>query len=158
MADTVYQTPELFIAEALSLQKDEIPTASVIWLDKNTQTELSKILGHTYPQARLRYWISNKNGIKNQTHVWILDEIGKEYPITAGFVVENKTIQRAQVLIYRETRGAEIHLPQFLAQFRSTHLTENGLSKSVDGIAGATLSVNAMKKMAQAALLLDSKL
>ena len=87
----------------------------------------------------------------------MLDEIGKEYPITAGFVIQGDHIQRAQVLTYRETRGMEIHSPGFLAQFNGSSLKDQELSHKVDGIAGATLSTQAMVKMAKAALLLNQK-
>lgn len=149
-ADTVYQSQEDFLKETF---KEEVKPA-VLWLDKATQDELSKILGHAYPQARLRYWR------KGDTSAWVLEEIGKEYPITAGFVVVGNSIQRAQVLTYRETRGMEIHLPGFLAQFHGNKLADeqgDQLSTKVDGIAGATMSVNAMVKMAKVALILNKK-
>jgi len=85
----------------------------------------------------------------------MLDEIGKEYPITAGFVVSDNHIERAQVLIYRESRGDEIHLPAFLRQFIGSGLDGERLSNKIDGITGATLSVNAMQRMARAALVLN---
>ena len=145
-ADTTYVSPDDFLKQAFI----EPPKPAFLWLDKAAQTQLTNTLGHPYPQARLRYWhIDTKN-------VWILDEIGKEYPITAGFIVADHKIQRAQVLIYRETRGMEIHLPAFLAQFNGAHLSGEKLSNSIDGITGATLSVDAMQRMARAALVLDA--
>ena len=154
-ADTTYVTPDNFLREVFSTADNfEIPKAEFIWLDNSKQAKLTQALGHPYPQARLRYWRAQ------QKTVWILDEIGKEYPITAGFVVADKKIQRAQVLVYRESRGMEIHLPAFLAQFINTHLTDeqkaDQLSNKIDGITGATLSVDAMKRMARAALTLDA--
>lgn len=146
-ADTVYETSENFLKDAFA----EEVKPSVIWLDKATQEEISKILGHPYPQARISYWR------KGNTSVWILDEIGKEYPITAGFIVTDNYIARAQVLIYRETRGMEIHLPAFLARFKNNSLKDGKLANKVDSISGATLSANAMVKMAQLALVLNQK-
>lgn len=149
-ADTVYQTPADFVQQSLHVQADAPALApKVIWLDKQLQQSISAILGHPYPQARLRYWCNA------DTCVWVLDEIGKEFPITAGFVVQGETIKRAQVLVYRETRGMEIHLPRYLAQFRDLRSSGTDLARKVDGIAGATLSCNAMTKMARLALLLN---
>lgn len=150
-ADTVYQTQDDFLRDAFSSAQAGEPKASVFWLDKAAQDDISKILGHPYPQARLRYWR------QGSTSVWILEEIGKEYPITAGFIINDDKIVRAQVLIYRETRGMEIHLPGFLAQFKDNKLAGDKLTNKVDGIAGATMSVNAMIKMAQVALVLNRK-
>ena len=148
LADTHYQTSEEFVRQALPSTQPQQP--AVIWLDKNLQAKITELLGHPYPQARLRYW---RQGAAS---VWVLEEIGKEYPITAGFWVNNGKIARAQVLIYRESRGGEIHLPAFLKQFVGGQLNGNALTTRVDGIAGATLSVNAMTKMAKVALLLDN--
>jgi Na+-translocating ferredoxin:NAD+ oxidoreductase RnfG subunit len=149
-ADTVYQKPEDFVHETFGATS---PAPQFIWLDAKLQQSLTQVLGHAYPQLRIRYWRNNGRT------VWILDEIGKEFPITAGFVVagnvaDNK-VAVARVLIYRETRGDEIHIPAFLKQFVGLHITNDKLDGRVDGITGATLSVNAMKKMAHAALLLD---
>ncbi len=148
-ADTVYLAPDAFVHQTFS----ETPPPAILWLDNNAQAKLAAVLGHRYPQARLHYWrVANKTA-------WILDEIGKDYPITAGFVVVDNRIERAQVLIYRETRGEEIHLLAFLRQFVDAQLEKNNdgekLSKNIDGITGATLSVDAMRRMAQAALVLN---
>ena len=144
-ADTTYLAPDAFLREVFV----EPPQPSVLWLDKSTQAAITATLGHPYPLARLRYWRAHNKS------VWILDEIGKEYPITAGFVVDDARIRRAEVLIYRETRGMEIHLPAFLAQFAGNALDGNQLREPVDGITGATLSVDAMRRMASTALTLD---
>jgi hypothetical protein len=144
-ADTVYLAPNDFLQQTFT----DPPSAALLWLDNAAQSKLIAVLGHPYAQARLRYWRT-----QNQT-VWILDEVGKDYPITAGFVVVDNHIERAQLLIYRESRGEEIHLPAFLRQFIGAHLDGERLSNKIDGITGATLSVDAMRRMAQAALVLN---
>lgn len=144
-ADTVYLTQEDFLREVFGTP----PVARTLWLDNAAQQEVSAILGHPYPRARLRYW-----RVEPKT-AWVLEEIGKEYPITAGFVVQDHTLERARVLVYRETRGMEIHFPSFLQQFAGARLEGRALSKPIDGISGATLSVAAMSRMARTALLLD---
>ena len=150
-ADTVYETPDNFVREAIPSSPAQPLKPSVLWLDKAVQEEITRLIGHPYPQARLRYWR------QGPTSVWILEEIGKENPITAGFVITGDQIARAQVLVYRETRGMEIHLPAFLQQFNGNKLEDSKLTRKIDGIAGATMSVNAMVKMAQLALLLNTK-
>ncbi len=77
----------------------------------------------------------------------------KRNSLHAGFVVANDRIERARVLIYRESRGMEVRYPAFLRQFDGVQLLEQRrLSKRIDGIAGATLSVWAMERMARSAL------
>jgi FMN-binding domain len=146
-ADTVYQTRDDFLREVFGTP----PPAQVLWLDNNVQSSLKEALGHPYGQARLRYW--RKDG----KTAWVLDEIGKEYPITAGFVVGNNTIDTARVLVYRETRGMEVRYPSFLQQFTGARLLDGRLSKPIDGISGATLSVQSMVRMARAALVLNER-
>ena len=61
-----------------------------------------------------------------------------------------------RVLVYRESRGEEVRTPSFLKQFKDAKLTRGDrLDREIDGIAGATLSVGAMERMARLALFFD---
>lgn len=126
-------------------------SSSRLWLDKELQAGIHRILGHDLGVLRLRYW-----GLDGRT-AWILEEVGKEQPITAGIVVNNSRIEKIEVLIFRESRGWEIRYPFFTDQFTGARLEQNNsLSKRIDGISGATLSVMAMQKLARLALLLHA--
>ena len=141
--EQIYLAPEAFLTEAF----DTPPAPSMLWITAEIQPELEKILGHPPPRLRQRYW---KDGAKT---AWILEEIGQEEFITAGFIIATDRIERARVLIYRESRGMEVRYPAFLKQFDGTQLADRQrLSKRIDGIAGATLSVWAMERMARSAL------
>lgn len=145
--EDVYLTPEQFVAEALG---SPVPKPEILWLTKDVAAHATHILGHAPPQLRQRYWKSDGKT------AWILEEIGKEEPITAGFVVENGKVLQARVLIYRESRGGEIRYPAFLKQYEGAGLTtKDYLDRSIDGISGATLSVRAMERMARLALYFD---
>ena len=144
-ADTVYQARDDFLREACGTP----PPVQVRWLDGGVQDALKAVLGHPYGQARLRFWR------KGEKTAWILDELGKEYPITAAFLVEKGAIDTARVLVYRETRGMEVRYPSFLRQFTGARLVDGRLTKPIDGISGATLSVQSMQRMARAALVLN---
>lgn len=146
-ADQVLLPPDEFLRQTFG---PTAPTPQTLWLDAATQRQLKTIFGHNYPQARLRYW-----RVPGKT-AWILEDIGKEFPITAGFVVGKAALDSANVLIYRETRGDEIRYPTFLKQFVGAKLASDRLQPEVDGISGATLSVMAMQRMARAALTLDA--
>jgi hypothetical protein len=142
--EEVLQLPERFVAEAL---ENEAPKPRLLWLTRDIAPVASRILGHSPSQLRQRYW-----GDEART-VWVLEEVGKEEPITAGFVVEGGRIKQARVLIYRESRGGEIRYPAFLKQYDGSTLTaDHYLDRSIDGISGATLSVRAMERMARLAL------
>lgn len=123
----------------------------VLWLLRPQQAAIERLIGHPYPRVALPYWHAGKRT------VWIVEEIGKEEPITFGIVVEDGRIRHMEVLRYQESRGWEIRDPRFLAQYRNARLNDNGLNRDIDAISGATLSVNAATRMALLALWLDQQ-
>ena len=147
MAGGVYQQPADFINKVF---KNKPPKAEVLWLDKTLKKQIASILNHKYKSLRVRYWQQEKKS------VWILEEIGKEKPITTGIVVNDGHIEKVKVLEFRESRGWEVRHDFFTEQFKQATLKKNNqLSKHIDNISGATLSVRAIRKLAQIALLLD---
>lgn len=145
-AKGVYQTPEDFINEVFN---NNPPTAERVIVKGDITENIKSILDQRYKKIRIPYW---RDG--NRT-VWILERIGKELPITAGFVISNNKIENFKVLVFRESRGWEIRNDFFTRQFNGGHLVEkNKLNQSIDNITGATLSVNAMKKLSRMALYL----
>jgi hypothetical protein len=140
-----YQTPETFVAEAFA---GNAPAPALLWITGDLREKATQILGHPPAALRTRYWRMD------QRTAWILEEIGKEEPITVGLVVQDDALETIKVLVYRESRGWEIRHDFFTRQFRQARLQEgNQLDRQIDGIAGATLSVNAMRKLARLALL-----
>lgn len=141
-----YQTPAQFVAETFG---GDAPPAQALWLDDDVRGRLEAVLGHAPKMLRLRYWAADGRT------VWILDEVGKEQPITTGVVVNEGRIEELRVLVFRESRGWQIRYPFFTDQFKRVRLTEEReLSADIDGITGATLSVRAMSRVAKAALTL----
>jgi hypothetical protein len=144
-----YQEPADFLAEAFP---DGVPEARVMWLSGERADTVKSILGHRYTSLRVRYWS------REQRSAWILDEIGKDHPITVGLVINAGRLERIKVLIFRESRGWEVRHPFFTDQFSGAGLTaDNRLDRGIDGISGATLSVRALKKLARLALYFHSK-
>lgn len=158
-----YETPEKFVARIFTATP---PKQSALWLTSNLKAEIQRDFDYQIRGLRVKYWE------KDSRTVWILDEIGKEQPITLGLVIENNAISSISVLIYRESRGGEIRYPFFTDQFKSVQLIDINadknlatnkkenkkkkykLNKRIDGITGATLSVNATKKITKVALFL----
>jgi hypothetical protein len=146
--DQVYRSPEQFIDTAF---RGAPPPARALWVQPPLREELSSSFGWR-PGLRVRYW---QQGGRT---AWILDEIGKDKPITAGVVVADGTIEKIEVLVFRESRGWEVKYPFFTDQFNRVALADSGeLSQRIDGITGATLSVRAMKRMARVALKLHEE-
>ena len=89
--------------------------------------------------------------------IWVLRARGKHGWVRAGFAVENGRIIKTEVLFSKEQRGKVIQTSRFLRQFSGVGLKQGKkLDRHIDGYSGATISVNAMKKMALAVLILDS--
>ncbi|MDH3973095.1 MAG: FMN-binding protein [Deltaproteobacteria bacterium] len=121
-----------------------------MWITKDLRSGIKKILGRDLGVLRVRYWQ------KGERTAWILEEIGKEEPITTAVIINEGKIEQVKVLVYRESRGGEVQYPFFTNQFKGLFLDKRKeLSHSIDGITGATLSVRALKKIAKLALYLD---
>jgi len=149
LAEDVYKAPESFLEDAF---EGAPPKPEALWLTGDTRAAAETIMNRKLNQLRMRYWR------KTARTAWILEEVGKERPITAGFVVEAGKLKAVQVLIYRESRGWEIRYPYFRDQFLDARLTEERrLSRDIDNISGATLSVRAMRRMARLALFLHEQ-
>jgi hypothetical protein len=144
-----YQTPDAFLRETFA---DATPAPEVMWLKGDIKEATAAILGHPYPGLRIRYWG------KDARTAWILEEIGKEKPITVGLVVGPDGMELLRVLEFRESRGWEVRYPFFTDQFGGIGLTaDRQLDRHIDGISGATLSVRALQKLARLALYLHQQ-
>jgi len=144
----IYQEPTEFLEEVFA---GEPPASEVLWITKSLRPEVESILGHGLGALRVRYW---RHGERT---AWILDEVGKDKPITTGIVVHQGQIERTKVLVFRESRGWEVRYPAFVAQFSGAKLAAGGLDRHIDGITGATLSVRAVSKVAHLALYLHQR-
>ena len=131
---------------------DAPPEMHTLWLTKDKRLDAVATVGWVPVALRLRYWRSGERT------AWILEDIGKDKPITLGVAVAANGIERVDVLTFRESRGWEIRYPFFTDQFSGLSLASDGyLSESIDGITGATLSVRAVERVARLALWLDAQ-
>ncbi len=146
MAAEVYLEPADFLSQSFA---DNVPKAKRLWLTKPIQSEIREIMGHDMGRLRVHYWL------RGDRTAWILEEIGKDQPITTGLTVEAGKVADIRVLIYRESRGWEVRYPAFTDQFKGATLVDHFLlDRRIDGITGATLSVDALTRLARLALLL----
>tara|TARA_R110002167_G_scaffold229026_3_gene434415 strand:+ start:77 stop:619 length:543 start_codon:yes stop_codon:yes gene_type:complete len=146
--DQHYQDQQDYIQEMLGA----LPPPNVYWLEEKDKHIVEDILAHSFNKIRLRYWQ------KDQQSVWVLDEIGKEKPITVGIYVKQGQISNLRVLTYRESRGDEVRHEFFTRQFNQATLNAQlELDRHIDGITGATMSVRALSKLARIALYLDQQ-
>jgi len=143
----IYQTNEDFLLETFN---GEVPESKVIWIKGDLRKTVFEILSHRYSGLRVRYWQ------KDDRTVWVLNEIGKEQPITFGIVIKAGKVELVKVLAFRESRGGEIRHPAFTRQFKDASLIGQELDRHIDGVSGATLSVWAMTAVTRLALYLDT--
>jgi len=148
LAATVYETQAEFLDRAFNHRP---PDPGVVWISGDRKSAVHQLLGHDYPALRIRYWC------RDARSAWILDEVGKDLPITVGIVIVDHFIESLRVLTYRENRGGEVATPSFTGQFNGRALDDdNALDAPIDGITGATLSVRALSRLATLALYLQS--
>ncbi len=127
----------------------ELPAAQTLWVTGELREGVERTLGHDFHSLRVRYW---RDGAKS---AWVLDEIGKELPITIGITVSDGAIENVRVLEFRESRGWEVRYPFFTDQFVDARLgSDEDLNQRIDGITGATMSVGAVTRITRVALLL----
>jgi hypothetical protein len=143
--ETIYQEPGVFLEENLYGCEQQ-----VLWLKSDVKSQIEQLVDHPFPGVRIRY--CEKEG----KTAWILDEIGKTEPITSGIIVNEGRVEQVRVLIFRESRGSEVHRPAFTLQYQDAVLdNDNSLDRYIDGITGATMSVGALNRQVKLALLLD---
>jgi hypothetical protein len=144
-----YLDREQFLAQAFA---GTVPEQKTLWIDGAMRQRAQQVLGVAPANLRVRYWAAGGRS------AWILEEIGKEQPITFGIVVEQRHIAALSVMAFRESRGGEIRHAFFTTQYTGAGLDGAGeLDRSVDGITGATLSVRATSRAARLALWLDAQ-
>jgi len=132
-----------------SVFPDEVPAVNTLWITGDLRESVERVLGHRFASLRARYWF---DGAKS---AWILEEIGKELPITIGVAVSQGAVETVRVLEFRESRGWEVRYPFFTDQFVDARLgPDKSLDRRIDGITGATMSVSAVTRIARVALLM----
>lgn len=125
------------------------PAARTLWPTKAMREEIGSILGHPLAALRVRYWV------RDERYIFVLDEIGKDKPITTAVIVTAGRIERVKVLVFRESRGGEVQNASFTEQFTGARLGAGArLDRDIDGITGATLSVRAVTCQARLGLYL----
>jgi hypothetical protein len=145
-----YLSSEDFINQTFN---SATPKPKLLWLSKTIKPSVKAILGHKPGFLRTRYWQQDKKS------VWILEEIGKTKLITIGIVINNDKIEQIKVLAFRESRGWEVKHTFFTDQFKQLSLNSDlKLDQAIDGIAGATLSVKALTRIARLALYFDRQI
>ncbi|MBI9021512.1 MAG: FMN-binding protein [Verrucomicrobia bacterium] len=141
------ESPEQFAETVLGV----LPVTQTIRLSGGVQKGVQEAYGGRYPGFAVSYWQQSRQ------RVWALRARGKHGFVHAGLVTQEGRLIQIKILSSKEQRGRMIETPRFLEQFAGAGLGDGAtLDQRIDGISGATYSVNAVKKMVRVALYLDS--
>lgn len=142
-----YLSNEDFLGQVFGAQ---IPAPEKLWISQEQREVATQTIGLGRPPIRVSYWRAGRRS------AWILKEIGKEKPITIGVGINDGRVESVRILAFRESRGWEVKYPHFTEQFSGAHIdADTRLDRRIDGISGATLSVNAVQKVVRWAVYLD---
>jgi hypothetical protein len=142
-----YLSTDEFLSQVFG---SSVPAAEKMWISAEQRQVAVNSIGLGRPPIRVHYWREGKRS------AWILQEVGKEKPITIGVGLNAGQVETVRILAFRESRGWEVKYPYFTEQFSGATADENNrLDRRIDGITGATLSVNAVQKVVRWAVYLD---
>lgn len=150
-ANVVYATEEealqRLIPDADRFETEEIDLSP----DQLSKAQTSA--GKGFREKQFRFKVGRK-GEAAVGYAIRLEAIGKERPITFLIAIApNGTVKGAEVLIYRESEGAEIRHPRFMAQFHKKTVDDPlRPGQDIQVISGATLSSRAAAYVVRKAL------
>ncbi|MFQ5686732.1 MAG: FAD:protein FMN transferase [Candidatus Scalindua sp.] len=141
--------PQVFLTEEQALLKvlpgcDEIVYDEIILTEESKTVLQNRLKRKIYENSFITY-IGIKSG-KVNGYAIITEEAGKFHPYTFIVSVSPKgKIREIAILVYRESRGAEIAHKRFLYQFKGKSLKSPlRINKDIINITGATMSVVTM--------------
>ena len=116
-------------------------------LDAKLKALVQNRVKQRFYRDELYYWTISNN---DTTIAYALMDnvLGKAMPITFLVILNNEgSILATEVIKYREAYGGEVGNKNWLAQFtNSTDTAQFKVGKNIDGISGATISVNSLSK------------
>jgi len=141
--------PQVFLTEEQALLKvlldcDEIVYDEIILTDESKTVLQNRLRRKIYENSFITY-IGIKSG-KVAGYAIITEEVGKFHPYTFIVSVSPKgKIMDIAILVYRESRGAEITHKRFLHQFKGKSIKSPlRINRDIINITGATMSVVTM--------------
>ena len=116
-------------------------------LPPELKSNIQNSVRQTFYRDNLYYWkIANEDS--TLAYAFLDNVIGKSMPITFVVIINQKgEIMASHVVKYREAYGGEIGNMKWLSQFNKlTDSSKYIVGKNIDGISGATISVNSLSK------------
>lgn len=127
----------------------------IIPIPNSLKTSIGKYMHQSFFRDELHIWaIYQSDSLSN---IAVLDNvIGKSMPITFLVIFNlDRNIIHADIIKYREPYGGEISSPRWLGQFKQKNDSSSfRVGLDIDGISGATISVNSVSRGIQKLALL----
>jgi Na+-translocating ferredoxin:NAD+ oxidoreductase RnfG subunit len=142
-ADRVYLTVDQALANAFP--KDVQVTRKVVWITADQAAEIERRAGSPLPRRVVQAY-EGKRGEDVVGYAFVDDVIGKTEPITYMVTITpDTTVERLDLLVFRETHGYEIERSSWRDRFRGERLGNDlRVGRDIDKITGATLSCRAV--------------
>ncbi len=114
-------------------------------LDASTRARLQRRLGYAPARDRYTIFVASTQG-KVDGYAVVDDELGLHQPITfATRLSPHGTIERVEIMVYREPRGDEVRDARFRRQFEGKSARDPmRLDHDIDAVSGATVSSASM--------------
>jgi hypothetical protein len=110
-------------------------------LDAPARARLAQRLGYAPSRDRYTIFVATTQG-KVDGYAIVDDEQGLHQPITfATRLSPRGTVERVEIMVYREPRGDEVRDPRFRKQFEGKTAQDSlRLGRDIDAVSGATVS------------------
>jgi Na+-translocating ferredoxin:NAD+ oxidoreductase RnfG subunit len=142
-ADRVYLTVEQALANAFP---HGVTTArKVVWITAEQAAEIERRAGSPLPRRVVQAYEARR-GDSIVGYAFVDDVIGKTEPISYMVTITpDATVERLDLLVFRETHGYEIERASWRDGFRGERLDSDlRVGRDIDKITGATLSCRAV--------------
>ena len=138
-AEASYYTTRGMLAEFFP--HSERVTYRTFTLDAPVRARLAQRLGYAPARDRYTIFVATTQG-KVDGYAVVDDEQGLHQPITFATRLSSRgSVERVEIMVYREPRGDEVRDPRFRKQFEGkTAQDPLRLGRDIDAVSGATVS------------------
>jgi len=142
-ADRVYLTVDQALANAFA--GDVTVERKVVWITEAQAAQVEERAGSPLPRRVVKAYVGRRGG-EIVGYAFVDDVIGKTEPITYMVTITpDATVERLDLLVFRETHGYEIERASWRDRFRGLRLGDGlRVGREIDKISGATLSCRAV--------------
>lgn len=146
---TEEQALKAVFGEGFQVEREQ---KSISEIDRRT---LAAASGLRFPEPAVTFMVGRNTG-QIIGYALVMNEIGKSEPITFMVVMSpDQRVTDVHLMVFRESRGAEVREQRFLRQFRGKRIKDAiQVNNDIINYSGATLSSKAISRGVKRALLL----